>query len=166
MEILKYDTVLLDLDFTIWSGCRHKFWAKSLTSFNRIAPNIIVDKNNDWIRLDDEVDIFLDVLKTNGINLGFVTKGGVLDTPYNDQPAVKCLKLFNILPYFNYCTHVIYKTENKSDYIQPKGKTLFIDDSPDVIKDIKTNTACDVINRDTFLSWKDLLTSNLQALIV
>lgn len=162
MEKLKaedFDTIILDLDFTIWHGCRDKFWAKSLQFPIKRDKRIIFDKNGDYITLDVGIDTFLIKLTELNKNIGFITRGGFLDTKFDDQPSIICLKEYGIFNHFNYNCHVLYKDDYKSDVFQPLDKTLFIDDNERDLSDINSvgykNTT--VLNRNSFKKWKELL---------
>lgn len=155
MNLIKdFDTVIVDLDFTIWHGSQPQIWAKSLVSPCSLTEDRITDTNGDYLRLDSEVrDIFPKIQ-----NLGFITRGGLLNVPFDFQPPVQCLKVFGIFSYFTYCRHVLYCTDNKGSVLLPQGRTLYIDDlERDLrsVQELHPDVTC--INRNLFKSWKELL---------
>jgi hypothetical protein len=155
--VITYDTVILDLDFTIWTGCRDKFWSKSLIPPLKCRDLVITDTNGDFIKLDDTIIPFLERLTKNNTNIGFITRGGLLLTKYEEQPPIICLKLFKIFHFFKYDSHVLYKTDLKSEYIKPCGKTLYIDDNNVDLMDISSIKEVDTLNRHHFKNWLELL---------
>ena len=173
MEIIdKYETFIFDLDDTIWVGSKEKFWARCLNDYiikptSNGTVDIIYDSDNEYIMLNKDITDFLIHLTAFKKNIGFITRGGVKHVDFDNQPAVVCLKLFKILKYFNHQTTVLYRDQKKSDFIKPKGKTLFIDDDPEQLLDIKTNThgSCDTLNRTKFAKWNDLNLKNSLSLV-
>ena len=78
------------------------------------------------------------------------------DRPFEAQPSVMLLKLFNIYTYFTY-EIVIRRTEDKEAWIKPFGKTLFIDDSQLNVNKVNALGTVDVLWRRAFGPWKSLL---------
>lgn len=150
-----YDTYIFDLDDTLWSG----HWAKMLVgNFITKHPLIIEDELGNKLALKYGVKNFLKE-KSKVSKIGFVSRGGLIDIDKHDQPSIKVLRTFGILDYFNYCRHTIYKTEDKSKYVNPSGHTLYVDDNENDLNDVReknkdtifTNSASlDTINANEF----------------
>jgi predicted phosphatase len=158
IKIKNYDTVIFDLDFTLWDGCEKDFWAKKLKHPIRLQKNCIFDSDNKFIKLQDGVIEMLEFLTRENKKIGFITRGGLLETKYEDQPPVICLKLFKIFCFFNYEKVILYKTDIKSKYLKSFGKTIYIDDNPIDLNDIaSTHRHVSTLDRNSFLKWKDLI---------
>ena len=150
-----YDTYIFDLDDTLWSG----HWAKMLVgNFITKHPLIIEDELGNKLALKYGVKNFLKE-KSKVSKIGFVSRGGLIDIDKHDQPSIKVLRTFGILDYFNYCRHTIYKTEDKSKYVNPSGHTLYVDDNENDLNDVReknkdtifaNSTSLDTINANEF----------------
>ena len=143
-----HDTFIFDLDDTLWDG----YWAKMLVGdFIKTGEHSVVDELGNRLTFKNGV---IDFLKSKSENhdLGFVSRGGLLHINKQSQPSIKILEAFDVLKYFNYCQHIIYKTESKGDYIVPSGKTLYIDDNENDLRDVKNKhgNAIDVVNANEF----------------
>ena len=137
-----YDTYIFDLDDTLWSG----HWAKMLVgNFITKHPLIIEDELENKLTLKYGVKNFLKE-KSKVSKIGFVSRGGLIDIDKHDQPSIKVLRTFGILDYFNYCRHTIYKTEDKSKYVNPSGHTLYVDDNENDLNDVREK------NKDTIFA--------------
>tara|TARA_R100001443_G_scaffold115878_1_gene134731 strand:+ start:261 stop:731 length:471 start_codon:yes stop_codon:yes gene_type:complete len=137
-----YDTYIFDLDDTLWSG----HWAKMLVgNFITKHPLIIEDELGNKLALKYGVKNFLKE-KSKVSKIGFVSRGGLIDIDKHDQPSIKVLRTFGILDYFNYCRHTIYKTEDKSKYVNPSGHTLYVDDNENDLNDVREK------NKDTIFA--------------
>ena len=96
MKLIDYDTVIVDLDFTIWDGCEPNYWAKLLTPPYTISRNRIYDCTGKYIELHFGVPLVLSVLKQCGVRCGFASVGGIKDLSVEAQPSIIALKLFDI----------------------------------------------------------------------
>lgn len=158
MKLFDFDTIIFDLDFTIWDGCEKEFWAKLLTFPFRLNDRTIYDTKNKFIKLHKGIEFVLFNLYENKINLGFLSIGGLQEIHHESQPSVICLRMFDIYKYFNHQKTIIYKTERKSNFIIPKNKTLFIDDNEIVLTDVKKfHPQITVLNRYDFKNWEDII---------
>jgi predicted phosphatase len=158
IKLKNFDTIIFDLDFTLWDGCEKDFWAKKLKHPINLEKNYIFDSENKFIKLQNGVVEMLSALEKENKNIGFITRGGLLKTKYEDQPPIKCLKLFGIFNFFNYEKIVLFRTDIKSKYLKPFGKTIYIDDNPIDLNDISDHhKGTHVINRNNFLNWEDIL---------
>jgi len=158
MKINSFDTIIFDLDFTIWDGCEEKYWAKYLTFPYTIKDNKIHGSDSKYVKLHEDIKLVLSELHKLNKNIGFITLGGLLNIPDDDQPVTHCLKMFDIYKYFNHQKTILYKTDIKSKYLVKSGKTIFIDDSPINLEDMKKSHP-DVVSLDrfSFKNWKELL---------
>jgi len=157
MNLLDFDSIVLDLDYTVWDGSKENFWAKSLEHPYRVksSKKRIIDRNNNFLQLQDGIHEVLEELYKNNKKISFITLGGLLDTEHKNQPPIRCLKKFKILKFFNYKRSVLYKTDSKSSIFSEYGKTIFIDDVEDNLIDIKKhfpNVEC--LNRNRFKKWQ------------
>lgn len=158
MNILNYNTIILDLDFTIWNGYQPKFWAKLLSFPYALENNKIYDIEKKYIEFHDGIFDVLNILRNNNINVGFLSVGGIPNIHFESQPSIICMRMYGIFNHFNYKNFIGYKTEIKSKHIIPHGKTLFIDDTEENLIDIRTNCpSIDTLNRNQFDKWKDLV---------
>lgn len=158
LNISIYDTIILDLDFTVWEGSKEHFWAKSLQFPIKKNKEKIIDCNGDYIRLYDGIKEFLNHFKNQNKNIGFITRGGLLNLEFNKQPCIICLKKFGIYKYFTYNNCILYKTDKKSRVLKSNNKTVFIDDNPIDLNDVKEkHPNVTVLNRNTFKNWDELI---------
>ena len=102
MKLSNYDTIILDLDYTVWDGCEPKYWAKYLNNNLRLEDRKIIDSTGKYVEFHENIKEVLLYLNSLNKNIGFITLGGLLDTEYDDQIVVKCLKLYNIYDLFNH----------------------------------------------------------------
>ena len=145
---MDYDTYIFDLDDTLWSG----HWAKMLVGDLKLKDtNTIQDELGGSLTLKSGVREFLSE-KSKTCNIGFVSRGGLLNINKDNQPSIKVLRTFGILDYFNYCRHTIYKTEDKGKYVIPSGRTLYIDDNDNDLKDVLNNHKVSVFSSEISLN--------------
>ena len=158
LNVNNFDTFILDLDFTVWKGCEPGFWAKKLEFPIKRDKERIYDKNKNYIELTNGILEFLTHLNFKNKKVSFLTRGGLLNVDYENQPPIICLKEFEIYSLFNYKNHVIYKTQLKSDFFTPYKKTMFVDDNPIDLKGIeKKYPEVKTINKNLFTDWRELL---------
>ena len=159
MNLLKYDTIIFDLDFTIWDGCRQKFWAKLLIPPYSVADNRIYDVLGDYIKLQNGIEEVIQKLSRMRKNIGFASIGALEDIKFDHQPSVQLLKLWGLYDYFNYPSILVYKTIDKIPLLKPSGKTLYIDDDPIQLEKAKKfhGDKLDILDRNNFVNWKDLI---------
>ncbi len=153
-----YDTIILDLDDTIWRGHNtNGIWAKHMdNTWVLDDKGSAIGNDNHRLKLDLEIRDFLNAYRDK--NLGFLTRGGIKYVQWEDQPVIKCLKLFKIYHYFKYDSYVLYKDDKKSRVFLPEGKTLYIDDDNDQLADIRYSFPdVTVLNRHSFDKWTQLI---------
>jgi predicted phosphatase len=157
--LLKYDTIIFDLDFTIWNGCEPKYWAKLLIPPFKLNGRCIYGTDGKFIQFQDNIEDVLRMLHSANKNVGFASIGALENVLYNMQPSIVALQMFNIYQYFNYQTIMVFKTYRKAIALKPKGNTLFIDDDDNQLMDAKQTHGDNitVLDRKSFHSWKDLL---------
>ena len=157
-KIDNFDTFILDLDSTVWLGIEPTFWAKKLKFPIKKERQRVYDKDNNYIELTNGISEFLKQVNLKNKRVGFLTRGALLDVEYEQQPPILCLKEFNIYSLFNYENHAIYKTQLKSNFLKPYKQTIFIDDNPTDLKDIKDNfPQVTTMNRNLFNDWRGLI---------
>ena len=155
-----YDTVIFDLDGNVWiatNAAGQGIGAFQTTPPYKVEyPGVAVDINGNIITLSDGIDALLKILNGADKNLGIMSSGELEDRPFEAQPAVLLLKLFNIYKYFTYDV-VIHKTHEKELYVRPCGKTLFIDDAQENVVKVNEQQQVDVLWRGAFGPWSTLL---------
>lgn len=158
MNLNTFDTIIFDLDFTIWDGCEDKYWAKYLKFPYTIDDRKIYGSDQKYIEFHEDIKDVLAILYTSNKNLGFITLGGLLDVSDEDQPVTHCLKMYDVYKYFNHQKTILYKTDLKSKYLKKLGRTIFIDDAPNNLEDVsKIHPDVITLNRLSFKNWKELL---------
>jgi hypothetical protein len=158
MNLNNFDTIIFDLDFTVWDGCEEKYWGKNLIDPIILKNKRVIGNDGKYIEFHSNIKRVLKQLYKNNKNLGFITLGGLLTVSYEEEPVVKSLKLYDVYKYFNHQKTILYKTDIKSKHIIQKGKTVFIDDSDHNIKDITENCPnITCIHRFSFNNWKELI---------
>jgi len=162
----EYDTVIFDLDQTIWDCYRED--GTSIGAYQIVPPlklmtsDIVVDTNGSIIRLQSGLKALLEKLDEEDINLGIVSSGELENRPFEAQPSVMILKKFDIYKYFNHDVILKHHADKKL-YVKPLGKTLFIDDRNENIDAVNSDDI-DVLWRRAFRSWEDLVTQRLSFL--
>ena len=161
-----YDTVLFDLDSTIWD-CFSPM-GRSIPSLEMIPPFTLLDENtvkdskNNILKLQENIKDVLENLDEYGLNLGVVSRSAVPELADEAQPAFMLLKKLDIYKFFNYIV-VIKANINKADYARPDGKTLLIDDNVEQLRSVNQRGLVDVLNRHSFANWKDLFSESKNA---
>jgi hypothetical protein len=159
MKLLQYDTIIFDLDYTIWEGCRPQFWAKCLVKPYTLINDTVRDVNDDYIVFHPGIKEVLNILSLLNKKLGFASIGGLENTPIDAQPSIEIMKLYEIYQLFTYQKIIVYKTQNKASLIKPYEKTLYIDDDIEILKKVRQehSLSIDVLNRNSFKDWRDIL---------
>lgn len=158
MNLNTFDTIIFDLDFTVWDGCEDKYWAKYLKFPYTIDDRKIYGSDQKYIEFHEDIKEILLKLHSSNKNLGFITLGGLLDISDEDQPVTHCLKMYNIYKYFNHQKTILYKTDFKSKHLKKLGRTIFIDDAVNNLEDVsKIHPDVITLNRLSFKNWKELL---------
>jgi predicted phosphatase len=157
----KYDTVIFDLDGTIWDVLSAKGEGmgayETKPPYKLVAPYIILDSEDNVIQLQKGIQDMLDLLDLTGKDIGIMSRGEDINKPFEAQPSTQLLKKFDIYKYFNY--KIIYKAfGDKSQYVRPRGVTLFIDDDKSNVDNVNKRGDVDVLWRKAFKNWLDLLT--------
>ena len=156
----EYETIIFDLDGTIWDVLSDQ--GDGMGAYETRGPyklqsrDVVTDIEDNVIQLHKGISEMLDILDLAGKNLGIMSRGEAVDLPFEAQPSTQLLKKFEIYGYFNY--EVIYKAfGDKSAYVRPRGKTLFIDDDKKNIDSVNERGDVDVLDRKAFNNWLDLL---------
>lgn len=157
----KYTTFYFDLDgviFDAYTPDGSKIYTfETNPPFELLEENIIIDLNNNIIKLQIGIRNILELLDYTNKNLGIISHSADKEKmlPFSAQPSVMLLKKFNIYDYFNF--PIIVKPDiNKLQYAKPVGNTLFIDDEfYDV--EITKKYNIDFLWRKSFVNWNDLL---------
>ncbi len=158
MKLNDFDTIIFDLDFTVWNGCRDKYWGKNLISPLNLQGRRITGSDGDSIEFQEGIKEVITFLHEHNKRIGFITLGGLLTVDYDQEPVVECLKMYGIYKYFNHQKTVLFKTDKKSRHIIKNGKTIFIDDNEEVLSDIRDNCPdITAVNRYSFANWKELI---------
>lgn len=161
MKIDDFDYFYFDLDRNIWDTIDkygNKIWARQLIfPLQQESENTFIDDCLSKIVLQDGVVEFLSFLYSRNKNIGFISRGGNLNTSMEEQPSIKTLILFDLLKYFKAEKILIHKNQIKHSALT-REKFIFFDDSEEEIslmKHHKKESSC--ILRSSFDSWRDLL---------
>lgn len=156
----RYKTIIFDLDGTVWDCYTQR--GESIGAYQTTPPyklkneNVILDIKSNTIQLQENIRDLIELLNDNDKNLGIVSRGEKLETPFASQPSIMLLKKFHLFKYFNY--NVIIKAFiNKREYVRPLGKTLFVDDEREWVDEVNEKDNVDVLWRQSFNNWFDLL---------
>lgn len=157
--LLDYDTIIVDLDFTIWDGYKSQYWARLLEPPFKLEGNRFSGVHSDHIDFHDGIFETLKALHDNKKNIGFASRGAADNVLYNNQPSIIALKSFGIYDYFNYQKILVTKTINKIPLLKPLGKTIYIDDNNGELEKVSAihGNTIDIINRNTFNNWWSIL---------
>jgi len=161
---------LFDLDLTIWD-CYDKhgnpIWAKQMVAPFKTQGNIVTDDVGSTCTLRYGVKDYLDYLKMNKHDIGFVSAGRHFDLPDNLQPSINLLKELQIYYKFGFIRVLEYKTYNKSKLVMYlKEPLVFYDDNVDVL-----NSICDIenviaVDSKEIKDWTKLIGNNYDRYIV
>jgi len=158
MKLSEYDTIIFDLDFTIWDGCRPGFWAKLLQPPYTRSFDRIYGSNDEYVDLHHSFESIISELSRQGKNLGFASLGALPKVPYEEQPSIILLKMFKIYDYFQFNRILVYRDFSKTRHITPLGKTLYIDDAPEQLKEAKEfHSDIFTLDRKSFVNWRDIV---------
>lgn len=158
-----YDTVIFDLDKTIWECFDAR--GTSIPAFKMEPPFELVDEGlvkdirENLCRLQPNFKDVLASLDDYGLNLGVVSRSALEDVSDEAQPAKMLIGKLDILRYFTYLV-VIKAGIDKGDYARPDGRTLFIDDDQKMLQAVNTRGLVDVLSRTKFMGWEKLFTSS------
>ena len=157
---LKYDIFMFDLDRTVFDTYTKNgepIWAKQMIQpLKKSDKDLIVDDCESECHLQPGIRSILNYLNSNNKKVGFISRGGILNTDYNKQPSVLLLKMFDIYDYFSYKKLLFYKNETKANHLHKIGECVFFDDmDKDLIAARKIN-GVKVIDRKKFKYWEDI----------
>ena len=154
-------THLFDLDITLWDTFDKRgnsIWAKQLVAPYKVYGNMIVDDVFSKCVLRKGVREYLQYLRDENHQVGFVSVGGYFGMEHSKQPSIRALKLFGIFNYFNSIHVLEYKVFNKAKAIsQIKDKVIFYDDAPKNFEAVKhlTNVTC--VDSLNIKDWSQLI---------
>jgi predicted phosphatase len=159
MKLLSFDTIIFDLDFTVWDGYKPLFWAKLLKSPYKLDGNKFYGISEEYIQLQDNISEILKILYGNKKNIGFASRGADEHAKYEDQPTIIALKSFGIYKYFNYQKILVFKDVNKASLLKPLGNTVYIDDNSEDLKQVHMihGDSIKIINRNAFNNWRSII---------
>ena len=129
--------------------------------------NIVTDDVGSTCTLRYGVKDYLDYLKMNKHDIGFVSAGRHFDLPNNLQPSINLLKELQIYYKFGFIRVLEYKTYNKSKLVMYlKEPLVFYDDNVDVL-----NSICDIknviaVDSKEIKDWTKLIGNNYDRYIV
>jgi hypothetical protein len=155
-----YNTIILDLDDTVWFGSETNFWAKRLRGDlqHRVVDGTerIYDETGRFLSLSSDFKVFLKTSLQQGKTIGFLSRGKLLGIPFDLQPSVRVLKMFGLLEFFNICD-LVHKDENKAHWIRPHGETIFVDDNEKDLTCVRImHPSIKCIDRAAFANWMEL----------
>lgn len=160
----KYDTIIFDLDGTIWDCFTPNGIGiganKTIPPYTLKDSQTIVDINGNLIKLQYGIIDFIRTADQEDKNLGIVSRSEVENLTEQAQPSIMLLKRFRIYKFFNYEITIKYNMPDKSEYVKANGKTLFIDNEKQNTDNVNRLDVVDVLLRNSFQNWEDLLNSN------
>ena len=158
-----YTTVLFDLDQTLWDCFDARGTSipafKMEPPFELLEEDLVSDVRKNICRLQPNFRDVLASLDAAGVNLGVVSRSAVRDLADEAQPSKMLLGKLDLLKYFTYIV-VIKEGIDKGDYARPEGRTLFVDDQPDMLQAVNARGLVDVLSRRKFVGWETLFTKS------
>ena len=161
---------LFDLDMTIWD-CYNKhdnqIWAKQMVAPFKINNNIITDDVGSICVLRYGVKNYLNYLRIEKHEIGFVSAGRYFGLHDNFQPSIVLLKEFEIYHTFDYIKVLEYKTYNKANLVKIiTTPVVFYDDNEDVLNSISEIKNVIAVNSEEIYDWNKLIGNNYDRYIV
>lgn len=164
-DIFSYDTILFDLDGTVWdiisSDEKDISAADTKGPYQLLEGDIILARDGVRIFLHPGFWEFLTLLVEEGISLGVVSssKSASPDKDPTMQPAFQLLEKFDLGGYFDAGIVIEHSSIPKSRLVNriAKGKTLLIDNELDVLQDVEEESNVDVLPRWTFPDYYELV---------
>ena len=157
----EYDVFMFDLDRTVFDTYTKKgepIWAKQMIQpFTHFNEGRVSDDCESICYLQPGIDVVLNYLKSNDKQIGFISRGGVLDVEYENQPSILLLKMFGIYEYFSFKKIMLYKTDVKAIHLSEIGKCVFFDDMDKDLNEAKKIDGIKTFDRKGFDYWEDLL---------
>lgn len=152
---------LFDLDITLWDTTdKHgnSIWAKQLVPPYIVKDDIITDDVYSKCTLRKGVKEYLQYLRNENHDVGFVSSGQYVNLPFDFQPSVRMLRLFKIYDYFNGMQILDYKTYNKAESVRDiDEKIIFYDDSIKNLNALSPFKNVTAINSIDILDWTTLI---------
>lgn len=161
---------LFDLDLTLWD-CYNKhgnpIWAKEMVTPFKTNGNIITDDVGSTCVLRYGVKDYLEYLRINKHDIGFVSAGRHFSLPDNFQPSIILLKEFQIYHSFDFIRVLEYKTYNKANLVKfLDAPIVFYDDNVDVLNSISDIENVIAVDSKEVKDWTKLIGNNYDRYIV
>ena len=161
---------LFDLDITIWD-CYDKhgnlIWAKQMVTPFKTQGNIITDDVGSTCVLRYGVKDYLDYLRIEKHDIGFVSAGRYFGLPDNFQPSIVMLKEFQIYHTFDLMRVLEYKTYNKANLVKfMNAPVVFYDDNEDVLNSISEIENVTAVDSKEIKDWTKLIGNKYDRYIV
>jgi|TARA_B100000073_G_scaffold340147_1_gene339558 predicted phosphatase len=157
----EHDVFMFDLDRTVFDTYTKKgepIWAKQMIQpLKRFDEDLVVDDCESECVLQPGIRSVLMYLKSKNKKVGFISRGGIYNLEYENQPSVLLLQSFEIYDYFSFHKLLFYKDEVKANHLSKIGKCVFFDDMEKDLKAAKTIPDVKVVDRNGFDCWEDLL---------
>jgi len=161
---------LFDLDLTIWECLNkhgHSIWAKQMVAPFKTQGNIIIDDVGSTCFLKYGVRDYLDYLRIENHDIGFVSAGRYFGLPDNFQPSIVMLKEFQIYHTFDLMRVLEYKTYNKANLVKfMSAPVVFYDDNVDVLNSISEIENVTAVDSKEIKDWTKLIGNNYDRYIV
>ena len=161
-----HHTFVFDLDRTVWdtySKHGNPIWAKQILSPYdwTSTSDKVVDDCLSTCELHPGARDVLQTLSAARKHVGFLSRGGILGVPYEEQPSIRLLKHFGVYEYFNYEKLLLHKTDDKGIALQKivddKGSCVFFDDMQKDLDAAAAVKGVTPINRLIFAKWEEIL---------
>ena len=161
MDVLsKSNTFIFDIDRTLIDthDCDgNLIWLKNLKPpFRLVNTSCIEDTVGSRCTLHEGAREFLNLLDVMGKEIGYLSVGGLLDTPDDKQPSIIVLKMFGIYKVFNGPKILLYKTASKVDKLEQIDNCVFFDDDEHHIEAAKKLESVFTVSRHDFNTWGSL----------
>mgnify|MGYP003138016499 FL=1 len=157
----EYDIFMFDLDRTVfdtYSKLREPIWAKQMIKpFKQLDKNAVMDDCESVCYLQSGIRSILKFLYSENKKVGFISRGGVYDVEYDEQPSVILLRKFGVYKYFTYAKFMFYKTEVKAEHLSQFGKCVFFDDMDKDLEAARKIGGVKVFDRKKINRWDDFL---------
>lgn len=133
-------------------------WLKNMQPpYRAISAVCIEDANGSRCYLQKGAREYLALLDALGKTIGYLSVGGLKDTPDENQPSIIIMKMFGIYQYFNGPKHLLYKTATKHDKLAQLECCVFFDDDEKHIAAAQEIESVFVVDRNSFSSWESML---------
>lgn len=149
-------THIFDLDKTIWD-CYDKhgnsIWAKQLIPPFNLSTSEVVDDVQSVCRLRPGFKGYLDSLVSLDSMIGYCSVGKIFNLPYEYQPSIILLDLFQLNCFSPTLSFLGYKTDSKVQHLLDVGHCIFYDDDPKHHRAVSHYPSIKVVDSSLIHDW-------------